>query len=210
MLKGRRGLAYIDVGANNGDFFQGLMEIAEFEFALLIEPLPYLAQRLLRRFPRYTIAETAIGAEERIVEFNEFPDAPAMSSPLNLNSAAAEHFSLAGGNRQIRRVQQRTLDDVAEENRVQRLDLLKIDTQGSEHKVIAGGRKLLEKTTAVWIEVSFVPLYEGSCLFHEIHNALYASGFRLVELTPGWRSPSGELAQADALFQRYEPALDEL
>ena len=34
-------------------------------------------------------------------------------------------------------------------------------------EAITGGRNLLAATAAVWIEVSFVPLYEGSCLFHE-------------------------------------------
>jgi FkbM family methyltransferase len=202
ILKGRRGLTYMDVGANTGDFFQDLTEIGDFASVTLIEPLPYLVEALRRRFPRHTIVEAAVGKDTSTVEFNDYPDAPYMSSPLCLNPKEEEHFSIAKGNRRSIRVQQRTLDDIAKENDIGHLDILKIDTQGSEMEVIAGGRSLLETTAAVWIEVSFIPLYEGSCLFHEVHHALCAGGFHLAELRPGWRSPSGELAQADALFLR--------
>jgi FkbM family methyltransferase len=202
ILKGRAGLTYMDVGANGGDFFQVLSEIADFGSVILVEPLPYLAEGLRRRFPQRTVVEAAVGKEEATIDFNDYPEAPYMSSRLCLNPKEEEHFSIANGNRRIVRVRQRTLDDIAEETRIDRLDLLKIDTQGSERDVLAGGRTLLERTDAIWIEVSFVPLYEGSCLFHEVHDALYGAGFRLFELGPGWRSSTGELAQADALFLR--------
>jgi FkbM family methyltransferase len=202
ILKGRRGLTYMDVGAYNGDFFQALTEIGDFRSAILIEPLPYLAEGLRRRFPRQTIVEAAIGKEGRALEFNDYPEAPFMSSPLNLNAQEVEHYAIAKGNRRVISVRQRTLDDIADEARIDRLDLLKIDTQGSELEVIAGARELLTETAAIWIEVSFVPLYEGSCLFHEVHDALHGAGFRLFELRPGWRTPSGALTQADAMFLR--------
>jgi FkbM family methyltransferase len=202
IINGRRGLTYMDVGANRGDFFQNLSEIAGFASVTLIEPLPYLAEALRRRFPQHTVVQAAVGKENSTIQFNEYPDAPDMSSPLRLNLDQEGAFSITNASRRIIRVQQRTLDDIAKESLNNRLDLLKIDTQGSEIGVIAGARMLLQTTAAVWIEVSFVPLYEGSCLFHEVHDALYACGFWLAELRPGWRSPSGELAQADALFQR--------
>jgi FkbM family methyltransferase len=202
ILKNRSGLTYMDVGANNGDFFQALAEIADFGSAILIEPLPYLAEVLRRRFPQHTVVEAAVGKEEATIDFNDYPDAPYMSSRLCLNPQVKEHYSIANGNRRIIRVRQRTLDGIVEELHIDRVDLLKIDTQGSERDVLAGGRALLDRTDAIWIEVSFVPLYQGSCLFHEVHDALYGAGFRLFEIGPGWRASSGELAQADALFLR--------
>jgi FkbM family methyltransferase len=195
-------LTYVDVGANTGDFFQQLTEFAHFRTAILVEPLPYLAELLRQRFPRQTVVEAAVGKVACSLTFNDYPDAPYMSSPLDLNPQEVEHYSISKGNRRVISVPQRTLDDIAQEAHIDRVDLLKIDTQGFELTVIAGGRQVLGQTAAVWTEVSFVPLYQGSCLFHEVHDALHSVGFRLCELRPGWRRPDGTLAQADALFLR--------
>jgi hypothetical protein len=81
-------------------------------------------------------------------------------------------------------------------------DLLKIDVQGAEHLVIRGGKNALSKTKLVWTEVSFKPLYESSSTFIDLYHALYELGFKLMEISPGFQGPYGELLQADTLFER--------
>jgi len=78
--------------------------------------------------------------------------------------------------------------------------LLKIDVQGVEHLVLEGGKQALLNTSFVWMELSFKPLYIGSSVFHDIYSMMEKSGFILLELSPGHRSPINELLQADALF----------
>jgi hypothetical protein len=94
------------------------------------------------------------------------------------------------------------LDDLVSTVRFPRIDLLKLDVQGAEHLVLAGAPETLRRTRLIWTEVSFVRLYDGSCLFHELHGQLRKSGFALAELEGGFRSPTKELLQADALFTR--------
>ena len=77
-----------------------------------------------------------------------------------------------------------------------------MDVQGAEHLVIRGGRETLTRTKMVWTEISFKRLYEGACLHHEVVDLLSESGFKLYDLETGFRSPQGELLQADALFIR--------
>ena len=202
LLNGRRNLHCMDIGAFNGDFFAELQEIAHFEKAVLVEPMPELAASLRRRFQDHTVVEAAVGSDEREVQFNTYPDAPYTSSVLRMSSVVPEHSAITNGNCQIITAKQRTLDSIAYEYDVHRLDLLKIDIQGAELSALSGARSVLATTGAVWIEVSFVRLYEGSCLFHEVHDMLYSIGFRMTTLRPGWGTPSGELIQADALFQR--------
>jgi len=84
------------------------------------------------------------------------------------------------------------------------VDLLKLDVQGAEHMVLHGGQNTLSKTNMVWTEVSFKRLYEGACLHMEVYDLLARSGFALFELESGFRSASGELLQADALFIRND------
>jgi len=61
--------------------------------------------------------------------------------------------------------------------------VIKLDTQGSERLILdtltaAHWQQLL----AVEVEVSFVPLYAGQCLFPEVHGLLTAKGFTLIKL----------------------------
>ena len=95
----------------------------------------------------------------------------------------------------------RTLDGVlAEDPSVEPIDLLKIDVQGNELKVLRGAEQSLQRTRLIWIEVSFRPLYEGSAVFSEVYDFLYAHGFYLGAIQEGLRGDGRELLQADALF----------
>ncbi len=95
----------------------------------------------------------------------------------------------------------RTLDDVLDEaGWIGAIDLLKIDTQGAELRVLKGGMRGLERVRLIWIEVSFRPLYEGSAVLSDVYAFLRSQGFRLYSLHEGFRGVDGELLQADALF----------
>jgi len=54
----------------------------------------------------------------------------------------------------------------------------------------------------IYTEVSFTPLYEGSCIFSEVYDFLCARGFRLLSLREGFRGKDKELLQGDAVFAR--------
>ena len=58
--------------------------------------------------------------------------------------------------------------------------LLVVDVQGAELHVLRGGAQTLLATTAAWIEVSHVPLYEGNARFTEVIAFLALFGLELV------------------------------
>jgi FkbM family methyltransferase len=63
------------------------------------------------------------------------------------------------------------------------LDMLWIDVQGAEMKVLKGASGLLNRTSSVFIEVSVQPnLYNGSPSFEEIHSFLTSKNFHLAGL----------------------------
>jgi len=59
-----------------------------------------------------------------------------------------------------------------------RVDVIKLDVQGAELKALYGARKLLGTVKAVYLEVSFVPIYKDGPLFHEIDRFLGECGYR--------------------------------
>lgn len=54
----------------------------------------------------------------------------------------------------------------------------KLDVQGAELEILAGGLRQLESTAVVQIEVEFVPLYKDQPLFGDIDQFLRSHGFQ--------------------------------
>jgi FkbM family methyltransferase len=122
-----------------------------------------------------------------------------------------------------------TLDSWCEQRAVERVDLIKLDTQGSELDVLRGAARTLERVLMVQTEVEFNRMYEGQPLFGDIDRFLRDRGFVLWQLENlahhrqrGARSVlrrsaeffdwdvaqfsrrSGQLFWADALFVRAD------
>ena len=77
----------------------------------------------------------------------------------------------------IERVEVRRLDEIAAKLSLEPEILIKIDVQGYEDKVLAGADRVLSRSKAAIIEVSFRELYEGQPLFDSIHATLKQKGF---------------------------------
>lgn len=80
---------------------------------------------------------------------------------------------------------------------------LKVDTQGFERHVLAGATNSLRAISAVQLELSIVPLYEGQDLYGYFFSFLESNDFLLWSLQPGFFDPlTGQLLQFDAIFAR--------
>jgi FkbM family methyltransferase len=100
-----------------------------------------------------------------------------------------------------------TLDDFCRERTISHLDLLKIDSQGYDLRILQGARKHLaeHRISFVVVEMLFAPLYAGQADFHEVYGFLTGFRYQLVGLYAIQRSPAGAILWCDALF-RCEPA----
>ncbi|MDN5857971.1 MAG: FkbM family methyltransferase [Pseudonocardia sp.] len=79
--------------------------------------------------------------------------------------------------------------------------LVKIDVQGFELEVLRGAVPVLGKVGEIYVECSFVELYEGQPLVDEVICFLRCHGFRLSGVF-NITSASGLPVQADLLFRR--------
>ena len=96
----------------------------------------------------------------------------------------------------------KTLDSLAAEKLIpDRIDYLKLDTQGSEHDILSGGHHLLRQTSIITCETEFVQLYEDQPLFADVAGQLASAGFRFIDFTNG-ESIRGKRIWADALFAK--------
>ena len=198
-------ITIVDVGAHLGDFTETISKHSNIKQAILVEAIPSLAKHLKNRFnlANYSVFECALSDKAGRVDF-EVNDVAATSSMLKICREMPELSGIGLGDSATINCQARTLDDVVIEVGVNNIDLLKIDVQGAEHLVLNGGKDALNRTSMVWIEVSYKPLYKEACTFFDIYKMLYDSGFILVALETAFCGPNGELLQGDALFIKKE------
>ena len=91
----------------------------------------------------------------------------------------------------------RRLDSIAAEMKIDRIDLLKIDTEGSELDVLKSAGKLLSVTDLILVEMSVFRNSSGNIF--KIGSFLEEKGFTLVELS----SASGRRPKdVDGVFKR--------
>ena len=102
-------------------------------------------------------------------------------------------------------VEVRTLDEMAGTTLLRPL-VIKIDVQGGELQVLRGAERTLESADALLIECSFVELYAGQALAHQVIAYLAERGFRLAGAHDPEYGPDGRCIQADLFFERTVPA----
>ncbi|MEI8280700.1 MAG: FkbM family methyltransferase [Bacteroidota bacterium] len=78
-------------------------------------------------------------------------------------------------------VQTETLDNWCDNNDISGVDIMWMDVQGSELKVLQGADKILKNTKIIMSEVGLKPYYEGHTLKGEIDSFLFERGFRELE-----------------------------
>jgi FkbM family methyltransferase len=202
-LRRREEITLLDVGASNGDFAEKLRRLCGVKKALLIEPQPLRCEELHKRFHQQDFKVVCAAAANRRGTLEmEVLNWDYSSSILKVRRDRPEvNASLDLGVREVLHCRVDTLDAFCTEKQfLDPVDLLKIDVQGAEHLVLAGAPELLKRTSAVWTEISFQRLYEGSAQIETIISVCRDNGFMLKNISEAFRGANGELLEADALF----------
>lgn len=79
------------------------------------------------------------------------------------------------------------LDDFVPNQTNTPVDLLKLDVQGYELTVLQGASRLLEIAAfpLIYLEICYVPQYNGQTSFPDVYSFLFNHGYRLVSTYPG-------------------------
>jgi FkbM family methyltransferase len=201
----RAGLV-VDLGANEGEWTASALRVFPDLEILAVEPgqepLGVLEPRFADR-PNVTIVPRAVAASAGTATFHR-TESSVFASLLPPRSSLAELYpeSPVAVTEAIE-VPTSSLDELVGDRRV---SVLKLDVQGGELAVLAGGEKTLACTDAVLAEVLFQPHYEGDAGFAGLHEALIALGFELFDLSEPDRVGEGPALWADASYARRPAA----
>ncbi len=178
-------LGIIHVGANSGQEIEAY-ENSSAEACVYIEPIPHIFQQLKDNIGNlsnhYAVEALCSDVNGEEVEFYIASNEGQSSSMFPLGNHAQLYPDIKYIN--SIKLETRTLDSIIEEQFPQcQFDLLVLDTQGSELKVLMGSHYLLKsKIRYVFAEISEDPLYEGGCTFEEVTSFLKLYGFRVKNL----------------------------
>lgn len=197
----------LDVGANRGQF--ALVAARRWPRARVVcfEPLPE-ARRVLAavvdRIPGAEIRDVALSDRCGDVDLH-VARADDSSSLLPITERQAAMFP---GTDEIGvlRVRSARLDDELSPDALAAPVLLKIDVQGGELGVLRGGGEVLARVDVVLVECSFVELYAGQPLAHELIGFLASRGLVLSGAGLPTTDGGGRVVQQDLVFSRLGPA----
>lgn len=87
----------------------------------------------------------------------------------------------------------RTIDSWAAENNVDHIDILWLDMQGIEHRVLKASPRMLKTARVICTEVNLTTTYEGVTLYQDYKAWLNGQGFRVVREALPWKDAGNVL-----------------
>ena len=95
-----------------------------------------------------------------------------------------------------------TIDNFCVDAGISGIDILKLDVEGAEVKVLEGASKMLSHQVIklIYSEVMFIPHYTGGCLFHELAAFLDKYGYTLLNFYHLRSAKNGQLRWGNAIF----------
>jgi FkbM family methyltransferase len=186
-----------DVGANRGQTIERFRATFASPVIHAFEPGRDTFADLQRRMagvPDLHLNNVALGERSESRTFYD-TDPPDMSSLL-------EQSVDAWGRIQAKYpVEVVTLDDYCAAHGVERIDVLKSDTQGFDLAVIKGAQRMIERRAIrmIFMEITFSDMYKGTPRFDEIYAYLADRRFALVSFYDFYYQ-HGRAGWTDALF----------
>jgi FkbM family methyltransferase len=201
-------IVIFDVGAHTGETSSIYRRLFPNSSIRAFEPTPTSVDTLRHRFAddhllsvhRLALSDRA-GSASFTVNRSD-----ATNSLLKTDASVHEGWRPFVETEQVIDVETQTLDGFCVAEGIAAIDILKLDVQGAELRVLQGARQLLAagRIQAVYLEIIVTPTYLGQSPPAELLATLQAAGLKLIDVYDLNRH-GPILLQFDALFAR--PAL---
>jgi len=192
---------FIDIGANRGQFSSLVMGINSDSVIIAFEPLPIPAKKYLKLFnltKNVLLYQNAIGPQEGNVKMH-VSSRDDSSSLLNIGLNQKNIFP---GTEEL------YLEDIKVAPLTHFLNkktlippvFIKIDVQGYELEALKGCEELIQLINYIYVECSFIELYDGQALADEVIFYLTEHSFKLQGIYNTYYDKMGKAVQGDFLF----------
>ena len=189
----------IDIGANDAGWSGTVAKVFPNARYLLVEPQAEMKPRLDKFCRDVAAAEYVIaGADSEVGSriFTMFPDT--VSSTFSLPEATG-----AGGvNGGIqRKVELTTIDALCKARGNWVPEVIKIDAEGFDFKILQGAASVLGKTELILLELTFFGRHEGALSPEDLIQFMKSKGYSIYDFTGFQRRPyDGAMGQLEVAF----------
>lgn len=195
----------IDVGSNQGQFIQYISRKLPGRKIIAFEPIKECYDKMVANTKDFDVTPFNCGLSDHngTTEINISKNLES-SSILPMEDL---HKNLYPQSQYVntQTITLKRLDDAVAGIEMPRNILLKIDVQGYENMVIAGGGNTIKEVAAVVIEFSYEPIYEGQWLFDDTYKYFTSNGFKFVGVEDQAKSSkTGIPVYGDAIFIRKD------
>jgi FkbM family methyltransferase len=189
----------LDVGANKGQTINTLNDEFKSCFIHSFEPSPSTFKILkdnTTKMKNVSVWNCGMGSETNNLFLNEntYSD---MSSFLELDAQGWGEINSKTS------VKVTTIDDFCREQNIEKIDILKLDTQGFELEILKGAKStfLKNKIGLLYFEVTFIDMYKGLPSFYTLYEFCINHGFELVSIYPIHYNNQNMAGWTDVLFK---------
>jgi len=196
-------LIIFDVGAYVGDITKIYRNIFPKATIYCFEPFPDSFKKLSELADNKFVKcyQTAL-SETNGTKTLQVNSDPSCNSFSPRPGSGAKYYSNKAKNIGQLEVPTKTIDTFCSRENLSEIDILKLDVEGAETKVLQGAIEKLKKgqIKLIYTEVLFLPHYEYGCLFYEIFGLLDKYGYTLFNLFNLKRARNGQLRWGNAIF----------
>lgn len=193
-----------DVGAYNGSTIDKILMFSNKVELHAFEPNSSNFKNLKIKYGHYShiylnqIALSNFNGKSKL-NINTYAETNSLRPSLETNDANINSLTK---NIDSEEVTVLTLDEYCIKNKINNINLLKIDAQGLTYEILEGSIKLLSNQAVenIYLEVEFQKIYQDEKLFSEVELLLRSFGYKIFRLYNMNYFQDKSLAWCDVLF----------
>ncbi len=180
---------FFDVGANRGDWSAEVLSLNFKGRLVAVDPLPSNIENLKKRFPNsasFLPVQYALSDSIRDADFfsNVDENQSGTASLYNMNQIG---YAV---NLNTVKVKCATLDSLAKDLNVKKIDFLKVDVEGHEYFVLSGAKSLLSEGLIDFIQIEFGHAARAAGVYlHDIIKLIDEYSYNAYVIKPNWFMP---------------------
>ncbi|MDX2189096.1 MAG: FkbM family methyltransferase [Bacteroidota bacterium] len=187
-----------DVGANVGDFTSLILKSNNSSICYLFEPHPVTFKTLDAKFNQSNVFKYNIGMGKQADTLQIFDYEGTNNEHASMIQEVITQFHKESSISHSVKIT--TIDDFCTANNIQKIDLLKIDTEGFEYNVLLGATEMLNQNKIKFIHFEFNAMNVYAGVFFKRFYDLLSANYLIYRLMPDGLLP----------IIKYEPVLHEI